>query len=53
MFLKGLIAAAFESSESLHLLRLNGHSLHIIYAKGLHFIVLFNNYSQIFHAKWN
>ena len=24
MFLKGLIAAAFESSEPLHLLRLNG-----------------------------
>ena len=25
MFLKGLIAAAFESSEQLQLLRLNGH----------------------------
>ena len=25
MFLKGLIAAVFENSERLHLLRLNGH----------------------------
>ena len=28
MFLKGLIAASFESSEQLHLLRLNAPSLH-------------------------